>query len=102
MHNLSILTQYPVSVRKFSLEMVIVTHFIFTFFTELERFLIYATGKRTVSRVQINFLNDSEAISAHTCSNLIVFPNRSGFESFDDFCTSFEAVMSASLNFNIV
>ena len=71
-------------------------------FTGLERFLLYATGKKTVSRVQIDFLDDSEAISAHTCSSLVVFPQGNSFSTFDDFCTSFEAVISTSLDFNMV
>ena len=70
--------------------------------TELERFLLYATGKKTVSKIQIDFLIDSDAISAHTCANLIVFPQGNSFKSLEDFCTSLKAVMSASLDFNIV
>ena len=47
--------------------------------TELERFLMYATGKKTVSKIQIDFLI---AISAHTCANLIVFPQGNSFKSW--------------------
>ena len=57
--------------------------------TELERFLLYATGKKTVSKIQIDY-----AIAAHTCANLIVFPQGNSFKSFEDFCTSLKAVMS--------
>ena len=70
--------------------------------SELERFLLFATGKKTVSKVQVDFLQDSDAISAHTCSSLIVFPRNAMFESFDEFCTAFTAVVSATLIFNIV
>jgi hypothetical protein len=74
----------------------------YEWFSELERFLLFATGKMTVSKVQVDFLQDSDAISAHTCSSLIVFPRNAMFGSFDEFCTAFTAVVSAKLNFNIV
>ena len=45
-------------------------------------------------------MQDSDAISAHTCSSLIVFPRNAMFESLDEFCTAFTAVVSAKLNFN--
>lgn len=47
-------------------------------------------------------MQDSDAISAQTCSSLTVFPKSAHFGSFDEFYNDFTAVISANLNFNIM
>jgi len=76
--------------------------------SELKAFLIHVTGKVMVSKrsIQVDFMDDSPAISVHTCSGLLVLP-RGAFmdsvESFENFCTAMNAVISSSpLSFNMV
>lgn len=73
--------------------------------SDLISFVTHVTGKLTVSKksVQVDFLDDSEAITAHTCSNLIVLPRTAAKVSYEEFCGALTAVISgSSLSFNIV
>ena len=75
-------------------------------FLELMAFLLHVTGKVMVSTrsIQVDFLDDSEAITAHTCSSLIVFPRGAFTDSFEAFCAALKAVISSSspLSFNMI
>ena len=71
---------------------------------------MHITGKLVVANksIEVNFM-DGDAITAHTCSNQIVFP-RGAFtdttESFEIFAAGLKAVTSVSaqspLSFNTV
>lgn len=73
--------------------------------TELRAFLMYVTGKIMIAKksIQVLFMDDSQAITAHTCSGLLVFP-RGVFRSYEDFSVALKAVVStrSSVSFNIV
>lgn len=78
----------------------------FHFLSELMAFLLHVTGKVVASTrsIQVDFLDDSEAITAHTCSSLLVFPRGAFTDSFEDFCAALKAVISnsSSLSFNMI
>ena len=54
----------------------------------------------TKNSIQVDFVDDTEAIAAHTCAGLLLFP-RNMFTSFDDFSVALKAVIS-SVSFNIM
>ena len=51
----------------------------------------------TRNSIQVDFVDDTEAIAAHTCTGLLLFP-RNMFTSFD---VALKAVIS-SVSFNMV
>ena len=45
----------------------------------------------TRNSIQVDFVDDTEAIAAHTCTGLLLFPRT----SFDDFSVALKAVISS-------
>ena len=79
----------------------------FSLHLDLKAFLLHVTSKTTVSKqsVQVDFLEDSTAIAAHTCSNLLVFPRNAYVDtegSFANFCAAMKAVIFSPMSFNMV
>ena len=67
-------------------------------------FLMHVTGKTTVKKksIEVDFMEESTAITAHTCSNLLVFPRNSSMftdteESFSNFNAALTAVVLSRL-----
>ena len=73
--------------------------------SELRAFLIHVTGKITVAKmsIQVSFMEDTQAIAAHTCTGQLVFP-RGILGSYEDFALALKAVIfpHSSLSFNMV
>ena len=45
--------------------------------------------------IQVLFMDDSQAITAHTCSGLLVFPHHE-FRGYEDFSVALKAVLSTN------
>ena len=76
----------------------------------MRAFLVHVTGKFVTvkSSIEVLFMDgdDTGAITAHTCTNQITFPQ--GFFSADTdeyyrtFCDAMKSVVSQPLSFNII